>query len=105
MAISRDIYFDRVRDSLFSGEMSQRQVDGQSFILDAWEKHRGQDDVRWLAYFLATTLHETASEMWPIEEYGHGKGYSYGKEDPETKQTYYGRGFLSTNPQGELLQS
>jgi predicted chitinase len=32
--------------------------------------------------------------MKPIEEYGHGAGHSYGQPDPETGQTYYGRGYV-----------
>jgi hypothetical protein len=32
--------------------------------------------------------------MWPIEEYGKGAGQPYGVPDPETGQTYYGRGLL-----------
>lgn len=92
--INRDIYFDHVRAYPFGGEMSQEQVDGQSFILDAWEAHAGDDDVRWLAYFLATAMHETASTMMPIEEYGKGQGYSYGKPDPVTGEVYYGRGYV-----------
>lgn len=48
----------------------------------------------WLAYVLATTYHETAATMQPIEEYGHGKGHEYGKPDPTTGQTYYGRGYV-----------
>jgi hypothetical protein len=47
-----------------------------------------------LAYELATTIHETASTMWPIEEYGKGKGMPYGVPDPVTGETYYGRGFV-----------
>ncbi|MGQ3663301.1 peptidoglycan-binding protein [Citrobacter braakii] len=50
--------------------------------------------VSWLAYVLATTYHETAATMKPIAEYGHGKGRPYGKPDPETGQTYYGRGYV-----------
>ena len=30
--------------------------------------------------------------MTPVEEIGKGEGYSYGEPDPETGQTYYGRG-------------
>jgi hypothetical protein len=41
---------------------------------------------------LATTYHETAQEMWPIEEYGKGKGQPYGAIDPKTGKAYYGRG-------------
>jgi hypothetical protein len=90
----RDVYFDSVRDSLFAGSMTQQQVDGQNFILDTWEKYRPNDDLRWLAYFLATAMHETSSTMWPIEEYGKGQGMEYGTPDPVTGQTYYGRGFV-----------
>ena len=95
----RDLYFDAVRASLFSGSMSQRQVDGQNDILDVWERVPTVApsivlDLRWLAYMLATTYHETSKEMWPIEEYGKGSGQPYGVKDKETGQTYYGRGYV-----------
>lgn len=90
----RDVYYDSVRASLFSGGMSQKQVDGQNAILDGWEQYLPTQDLRFLAYMLATTYHETSKEMQPIEEYGKGSGMSYGVPDPETKQTYYGRGFV-----------
>jgi len=53
----------------------------------------GCDD-RHLAYILATTFHETAQTMQPIAEYGQGKGKPYGVADPQTGQTYYGRGYV-----------
>jgi predicted chitinase len=46
------------------------------------------------AYVLATVEHETAGTFRPVEEYGKGKGRSYGKPHPQTGQTYYGRGFV-----------
>jgi putative chitinase len=88
------IYFDNVRASLFTGTLTQSQVDGQNFILKAWQQYVPDHDVRWLAYFLATAYHETAQAMWPVEENGKGANYSYGKPDPETGETYYGRGFV-----------
>jgi putative chitinase len=91
---NREIFFNVVRGSLFHGSMTQRQVDGMNAILTAWEESPRSDDLRWLAYPLATTAHETGFAMWPIEEYGRGEGMSYGKQDPETGQTYYGRGFV-----------
>jgi hypothetical protein len=94
---NREIYFEHVRAELFSGAMTQEQVDGQGVILGLWEgQYTGtpMKDVRWLAYILATAYHETAHRMWPIEEYGKGEGRDYGKPDPETGQTYYGRGFV-----------
>src|SRR6185436_17133920 len=90
----RKIFFDAVRGSLFHGAMTQRQVDGMNAILDAWEANPRAPDLRWLAYPLATTAHETGFTMWPIEEIGKGEGMSYGEPDPETGQTYYGRGFV-----------
>jgi len=94
----RKIYFDHVRGSLFGGQLSQQQVEGQEAILGEWElpqdPRAAMTDLRHLAYPLATTLHETASTMWPIEEYNKGKGMEYGEPDPETGFAYYGRGFL-----------
>lgn len=93
----RKIYFDSVRKSLFSGGMKQEPVDGQTAILTQWENQdvpAPMTDLRWLAYMLATTYHETARRMWPIEEYGKGRGKEYGKRDKETGQTYFGRGFV-----------
>jgi len=92
LMFDRSTYFGLVRDSLFSGKMTQQQTDGQEFLLDTWEDSYSEWDVRWLAYSLATTIHETASTMWPIEEYGKGKGQPYGEPDPVTGHTYYGRG-------------
>jgi putative chitinase len=107
MLFDRKLYFDSVRASLFSGALSQQQVEGQEAILGEWEVQpwagvdpdtgeltEAMTDVRWLAYMLATAYHETAQTMWPIEEYGKGVGQPYGVKDPYTGQTYYGRGFV-----------
>lgn len=97
MKFDRDVYFDQVRDEFFGGSMTQEQVDGQNAILSCWEYQllgTPMDDLRWLAYMLATAYHETAQRMWPIEEYGKGKDHEYGEADPETGQAYYGRGFV-----------
>ncbi len=96
MPIDRQKYFDAVRKSPFSGTLNQGQVDGNNYLLEYWEGLWEQDDqdLRPLAYVLATTKWETAHTMQPIEEYGKGSGYSYGKKDSETGQTYYGRGYV-----------
>lgn len=92
MKFDRDIYFNSVRGSLF-GVLTQQQVDGQNGILAAWETHVSeQEDLRYLAYMLATTMHETASTMWPIAEYGEGQGMEYGKPAGPYNQIYFGRG-------------
>jgi hypothetical protein len=90
--INRDIYFDEVRGSLFSGALEQIHVDGQSVILAVWEYQAGgtpMSDLRWLAYMLATVFHETAQRMWPVTEYG-SQAYLEGKD----YWPYIGRGFV-----------
>lgn len=82
--IDRTAFFAAVRKSF--GALKQAQVNGFTAILDEWEK-RGLPDIRWLAYMLATTWHETAATMQPIREFGRGRGKKYGT-------TYYGRGFV-----------
>lgn len=94
MRFDRKIFFDTVRPVLFGGKLSQQQVDGMDDILREWETDHAEWDLRWLAYALATTKHETASTMWPIEEYGKGKGQPYGEPDPVTGFAYYGRGLV-----------
>jgi len=92
----RNSYFNSVRDALFEGALTQQQVDGQNVILALWEHGdtgTPMNDRRWLAYMLATTYHETAQKMWPIEEYGHGSGMPYGVPD-ENGNRFYGRGFV-----------
>jgi putative chitinase len=92
--INREFFFGQVRRLLFLGSLRQSQVDGLNVILDGWEAQYAADDDRWLAYALATTYHETDQKIQPIEEYGKGRGQPYGKPDPETGKTYYGRGFV-----------
>ncbi|TXH48791.1 MAG: hypothetical protein E6Q97_24050 [Desulfurellales bacterium] len=94
MSINRSFFFDQVRARLFGGKLSQPQVSGLLAILDYWEEELWNADDRWLAYALATAYHETDRKMQAIEEYGKGKGRTYGKPDPVTGQTYYGRGLV-----------
>jgi putative chitinase len=93
-------FFSAVRPIFREGKLSKLQVSGTEFIIYEWNK-RGYKDLRWLAYMLATTFHETAQTMQPIEEYGKGKGRAYGKKlkmsgIPYThpNQIYYGRGYV-----------
>lgn len=98
--LNRKYFFDSIRDSLFHSSFSQPQVEGLDAILDRWEAS-GLTDLRWLAYMLATCYHETARTMQPIEEYGKGKGYKYGKKIKRSgipytlpDKIYYGRGYV-----------
>jgi len=92
--IDRKFFFDYVRAQLFGKSLTQGQVDGMEAILAEWDRLHPARDPRWLAYILATAHHETDKTMQPIEEYGRGVGHPYGKPDPLTRQTYFGRGFV-----------
>jgi len=76
------------------GKLTDSQVKAIEFILSYWEAQSLVTDIRQFAYILATIQHETANTMLPIEEYGRGKGLTYGTPDPVTKQVYYGRGYI-----------
>lgn len=85
-------FFASARAALFHGAMVQGQVAGINAINTAWDKWAAKSDLRFVAYSLATTFHETAQSMLPIEEYGHGRGRAYGVPAGPWRQVYYGRG-------------
>ena len=89
MPFDRDLYFDIVRDSLFGGTLEQVHVDGQNIVLAVWEYQTESDDLRWLAYMMATIHHECATRWWPITEYG-SQSYLQGKP----YYPYIGRGWV-----------
>jgi putative chitinase len=100
MTIHREYFFDSIRASLAGGSLTQDQVDGCTVFLDWYDREnpplpeRYHVDDRMLAYILATTWHETAFTMQPIEEYGKGKGMKYGVPAGPYGQIYYGRGYV-----------
>jgi hypothetical protein len=97
VGISREVYFDAVRETLFAGALTQQQVDGQNVLLSLWEHGDAgtpMDDGRWLGYCLATVYWETGTKMWAVREIGEGVGMDYGAPDVETGETYYGRGLV-----------
>lgn len=79
--INRKFFFDQCRATLFTGRLTQAQVNGLNFILDVWEKQHAKKDDRWLAYALATAFHETQFTMQPVREIG-GKDYFFRMYDP-----------------------
>ncbi|ACE93042.1 hypothetical protein AMC90_CH04053 [Rhizobium phaseoli] len=79
MAHEPHCFFSCVPRAPFGGSLWQSQVDGLNKILDEWER-RGLSDVRWLAYMLATTFHETGGKMQPVREAG-GEKYTPALED------------------------
>jgi len=98
MMINRFNFYNIVRSNF--GKLNSKQVEGFEAILNEWDK-KGYSDIRWLAYMLATTWHETAKTMAPIEEYGKGGTRPYGKKLKHSgvaynlpNKIYYGRGFV-----------
>lgn len=85
----RQIFFNNVRHSLFSGSLKQSQVDGMNFMLDVFERDYKWPDIRWISYAFATAYHEVAFTMLPIKEYG---GQSYLQSKPY--YPYFGRGYV-----------
>jgi putative chitinase len=89
---------NNIEQSLFGGRLTHSQRTGIEFKLTAFKKH-GVTDIRHQAYMLATSYHETAKTMQPIEEYGKGKGRPYGSKLKQNRKPYeypdkiyYGRG-------------
>ena len=85
--IDRTKFFDSVRSAF--GSLTQGQVDGFNMLLAVQERDYGWSDLRWVAYCLATTWHETAATMQPIKEYG-SESYLKGKD----YYPYFGRGYV-----------
>jgi putative chitinase len=83
--IDRALFFANIRVAF--GHLVQEQVDGFTLILDEWEARHANEDIRWLAYMLATAWWETGKRMQPIREVGRGHGRKYGT-------TFYGRGYV-----------
>lgn len=65
--MNRQAFFAGVRSSLFAGKLTQSQVEGTNFILDAFEK-KGVSERNYAAYMLATAFWETAHTMQPVRE-------------------------------------
>lgn len=89
MIINRTTFYAYARKAPFGGRLTPQQQDGLEKVLDYWETHHADNDIRWLAYALATDFHETAHTMQPIEEKG---GTKYLKGKPY--YPWYGRGLV-----------
>ena len=82
---------------------------GTDALLHYWNNRRHLKDLRWLAYAMGTSYHETARRMYPVRETlarddatvvrilarsAYTKNKTYWKKDPLTGQHYYGRGYV-----------
>lgn len=88
-------FYDIIRKNLFSGVLTQGQVDGINSILNEW-RSRNLSDLRWLAYMFATAFHETNKRIQPVRE-----AYYLGEPGPAENYRktlryypYYGRGLV-----------
>src|SRR5690554_4473404 len=91
-------FFNEIENTLFNGTLSEKQRQGINYKLKAFDTHDIIDD-RWRAYMLATSYHETARTMQPIEEKGRGARKRYGQTRKYNGEVYvypdklyYGRG-------------
>jgi hypothetical protein len=101
MSINRNFFFLQVKQNLFSGTLSQPQVNGLTSVLDEWEANYAHGDDRWLAYMFATAHLETGRKMQGVEEIGKGRGRPYGSKINQHGKSYtipdkiyYGRGLV-----------
>lgn len=102
--INQKLFYDNIRP-LFGQRILPKQFNGMQAIITEWEA-TGLTDLRWLAYMLATTFHETAYTMQPIQEYG-SKDYfinrywgnvkirkALGNLSPSDAVNFSGKGFV-----------
>lgn len=104
MKFDRDKFFAEFRDSF--GALTQGQVNGLHQLLACLETDPHITDIRWAAYMLATTKHETAHTFQPIQEYGGAgyfesrygwrtrKGRELGNDAPGEGAAYSGKGYV-----------
>ena len=82
-------FFNAIRP-LFGGSLTQKQVDGITFLLGA----TSELPLTYRAYILSTVFWESAKTMQPIEEIGKGRDHAYGKPTGPWDNCYYGRGYV-----------
>lgn len=74
--------------------LSPEQRDNITDIIKTAVNEYGLNDLREIAYILATIFWETDRTFKPIEEYGKGRNKAYGIPHKNTGKIYYGRGYV-----------
>lgn len=83
------VFYDHIREKLFHGKLTEKQVSGIDALFKGQEKHQLLPSQ--FAYLLATVYHETATTMNPVKERG---GEAYLKR--KVYYPYYGRDLVQT---------
>lgn len=84
------------------GKLTQSQVSEIEFLVSTFDKDKSISYPQ-AAYMLATTWHETATRMLPIEEYGKGKNRTYGTWYRNSKGELYS--FMGGSKRSAYLHS
>lgn len=110
--IDRKYFFSQFRKQFYPiKEKEAYLVDRYERVLDYWDSQPHLTDLRWLAYILATTYHETGRRIEAVREcfgktdqasidcvtrlYRRGRiKRNYAKIDPKTGKAYFGRGHV-----------
>lgn len=104
MKFDRQKFYDGFRR--WRGKITDEQVKGLEFLFESIENDPHVSRLDWVAYMLATTMHETAFTFLPIHEYG-GKAYfvkryggqtalgeRLGNDTPDEGAIYAGQGYV-----------
>lgn len=92
LTINEDVFYKKVRHSVFNGRISKNQFDGMRRLIAIWGKYCSHLPVEELAYNLGTARGETGN-MQPIKE--RGKKSYFNKYNAGTK---LGRVLGNTEP-------
>lgn len=110
--IDRAYFFTKFRDKFHRIKEEQSYlIQRYETIFDYWDSKAHLKDLRWLAYILATTYHETGRRIQAVREcfgktdaasiacvtnlYRRGRiKRNYAKVDPVTGRSYFGRGHV-----------